>query len=97
MELIKDQQLNLTDAYLKLRDTEIDFEFGVNLFTRLRLNGIQLPIIFMTTQDLVEPEWHVDKQGKVFHATIPKFYAGFEESLRFAISECLKQDADYEN
>ena len=90
-ELLKEQKLGLTDAYLKLRDTEIDFEFGINLLTRLRLNGIKLPIIFMTTQDLKEPEWHVNKQGKIYHASIPKFYGGFEESMRFAISECLNR------
>lgn len=96
MELLKEQKLGLTDAYLKLRDTEIDFEFGINLLTRLRLNGIKLPIIFMTTQDLKEPERHVNKKGKIYHATIPKFYAGFEESLRLAISECLNPAADSE-
>lgn len=81
---------NLVERILKLKDTSVNFYFGLDIQTRLRLNGIKLPIIFVSTEDMVKPKWDRTKDGRLYSAIFPKPYGIFSEEFKQTIDEILK-------
>lgn len=74
----------------KMDDIEIDHEFGLNLYGRLREHDIGIPVIFITTDDLEEVDlrYYPGLNGGIRAAMIEKPFGDGHE-LKMAIEKCL--------
>jgi CheY-like chemotaxis protein len=79
-----------TDLLKSLDDIEIDYEFGLKIYERLRKQSIRLPVIFITTDDLDETDlrYYPGLNGAIRAVMIEKPFGSGEE-LRTAIEKCL--------
>lgn len=53
-------------------DIEVDFKFGHKIVERLQKQGIDLPIILLTTDDLERNQWVRDEKGDLCSVLIEK-------------------------
>lgn len=83
----------------KMRQIEVDFDFGTNLFEKLTAHNILLPIIYLTTADIDTPKWHFGKDEKLWYGVIPKCCREFFDDMRFAIARslCIPDQNDQED
>ena len=81
---------DLAERVAQLKDTVINFEFGLNIYERLREKNISLPVILTTTDDLSEDDRHYypTDMGKLNAVFVPKPF-GTGEELRKAVVTCL--------
>ncbi len=78
------------DFLNKIDDIEIDYEFGLKIYERLRKQSIRLPVIFTTTDNLDEKDlrYYPGLNGGIRAAMIEKPFGSGDE-LRMAIEKCL--------
>lgn len=80
---------------------KVDFEFGKKIFERLSAQGIFLPTIFLTTNDLDQPFMHFSNDGKLQYAEICKCQRYVFDHIRSALArglglpEDLGREADF--
>lgn len=78
--------LPLAKHLLKLKDTKIDFNWGIQLARRIKNAGIKLPMLCLTTDEIPRMEWYYQLEGVLFHAVIPK-----NESFHLNLITALKK------
>lgn len=78
------------DQLAQLKNTAIDFEFGLNLYGRLRERGVLLPVILTTTDDLNEDDlrYYESGEGRLRAVVVEKPF-GTGEALKHAVETCL--------
>jgi CheY-like chemotaxis protein len=82
----------LHERMLALKNTVIDREFGVKVESKLREDGVKIPIIYLSTEDMDGPVLFRDEHGKLKSAIFPKPEGMFKESFKQAVKEFLERE-----